>query len=228
MTIHKLALVLLFLLPALSFAQGPATRDSRPRPKGSPRAQWRPPPDESVDWDKVQKFFEENSPNRWAAFKIVIDDKSLSDEQRKRLKNLLVMRYRGIQFFANEGHHELLQLKKQQIRIEDDIFKIRQDLGKAAASSPEADKLKADLRARVEALVDSRMKEREERINRLQAVLQDETSALARFRENRENLIEELCQSELSGGPSGLLPDFPRHRAPNEETPPKRPRDDPK
>src|SRR5687767_9940232 len=116
------------------------------------------------DWEEAKANFRELSPLRAAAF-----DK-MSEDQQSFFKPLIIGRWRGMKWLERDP--ELFKNKENQIRVEDDIFGIKQKLAATPAESADAGKLKTDLGRKVEDLVDERMRERELRIERLQLLIE--------------------------------------------------------
>jgi hypothetical protein len=142
------------------------------------------------DWEEAKAHFREHSPLRAEAF-----DK-MSDEQKNFFKPLIIGRHRGIKWLSRD--QELLNNKLRQIRIEDDIFGVKQKLAGVPAKSEEAEKLTATLRKSVESLVDARMRERALRIDRLEMLIAEERELLEEDRVKREALIDKRMQDILA------------------------------
>src|SRR5688500_2819335 len=111
------------------------------------------------DWEEAKANFRELSPLRAAAF-----DK-MSEDQQNFFKPLIVGRWRGMKWLERDP--ELFKNKENQIRVEDDIFGIKQKLAATPAESADAGKLKPDPRKNAAVLVDARMRERALRIELL-------------------------------------------------------------
>lgn len=142
------------------------------------------------DWEEAKANFRELSPLRAAAF-----DK-MSEDQQNFFKPLIIGRWRGMKWLERDP--ELFKNKESQIRVEDDIFGIKQKLAAAPAESADASKLKIDLRKKVEVLVDERMRERELRIERLQMLIEEERELLKEDQFKRQALIDKRMQDILA------------------------------
>ena len=142
------------------------------------------------DWEEARAHFREHSPLRAEAF-----DK-MSEEQQNFFKPLIVGRYRGIKWLARDP--ELRKNKERQIRIEDDIFGVKQQLAGVVAGSEVGERLTAELRKSVEQLVDERMRERMMRIDRLEMLIAEERELLEEDRLKREGLVEKRLQDILA------------------------------
>lgn len=213
---------MLLLIAPLALAQEPTTqpiRKIRPdRGERAPEGQFdrdghdRPGPrmferrDEETDWSEVERFLETNSPNRWAAFK------NLAPEQQQRLRRFILPRIRVLL----RDDDEFMELRKQQIRIEDQMFGLVQQI----RSADQPDPLKEQLRETVRQLVELRMKERELRIARLRMAVQEETQRLQQDQQNMEQIVEQRMREQLAGEGNALVPEprkFPPRRGEGEE-----------
>jgi hypothetical protein len=176
------------------------------------------------DWEEAKANFRELSPLRAAAF-----DK-MSEDQQNFFKPLIIGRWRGMKWLERDP--ELRRNKEVQIRVEDDIFGIKQKLAAAPTESPDVTKLKTDLRKKVEVLVEERMRERELRIERLQMLIEEERELLKEDQFKREALIDKRMQDILAAEVPVIDPPQPPPGPPGDRRraapPEKRPDDAPK
>src|SRR5687768_14856391 len=96
---------------AVTEAQDRPTR----RPPGGVRGNTRPAVErmerqmsEQADWEEAQAFFKANSPNRWDEFQSLKDD-----VLRQRLRGMMLMRWRNMQWATREGNEEFLESRKK-------------------------------------------------------------------------------------------------------------------
>lgn len=212
MTLRPVALIsVLMLVCGLRAAEPP--RDSRPgppyrgyhgdRPDRSPRG---PGGEEPIDWNQVQKFMQANAPNRWAAYQ------KLPDEQKQKIRGLLIGRYRAIQRLEREGSRELIEIKEKQIKLEDELFRLNQE---RKAPGADAEKILAEMREKTRQWVETRFREREERLRRLKAIVEEETRRLQEDRANIEQHVNWRLEEELDDADDGHLPGNPRFGRPS-------------
>jgi len=187
-------------------------RDARPgppyrgyhgdKPDRSPRG---PGFEEPVDWNQVQKFIETNAPNRWAAYQ------KLPESEKQKLRGVLIGRYRAIQRLEREGSRELVEIKAKQMRIEDDLFRLNQE---RKAPGADTEGILAAMRERIRQWVELRFQEREQRIRRLQALIEEETRRLQEDKANIEELVKARLDEELEEADDARLPGNPRFGRP--------------
>lgn len=205
--------VLSVLVPAGALRAAEPPRDNRPgapyrgyhgdRPDRGPR---NPAAEEPIDWNQVQKFMQANAPNRWAAYQ------KLPEEQKLKLRGLLIGRYRAIQRLEREGSRELIQIKEKQIRLEDELFRLNQE---RKAPGANAEKIVAEMREKTRQWVETRFLEREERLRRLKAIVEEETKRLQEDRANIDQLINSRLEEELDEADDVRLPGNPRFGRPS-------------
>lgn len=209
MNVKPLIVLLLCVFAATAVVTGEPSRggdgDKGGRDKGDRHDRWdRERFREAMekDWEEALAHFREHSPRRAEAFAM------MSEEQQNFFKPLIVGRHRGIKWLSRDP--ELRENKERQIRIEDDIFAIKQKLAGVADRSEEAGKLKQELRKAVEALVDARMAERELRIERLEMLVMEERELLKEDKFKRQSLIEKRLEDILAAEVPVIDPPGPR------------------
>jgi hypothetical protein len=120
----------------------------------------------------------------------------MSEEQQRFFKPLIVARWHGMKWLSRDP--ELRKNKERQIRIEDDIFHIKQQLAARDPDDAQAKQLIAELRKVVEELVDARMAERELRIERLEMLIAEERELLKHDQFRRQSLVDKRMQDLLA------------------------------
>src|SRR5688500_9706967 len=104
--IAKYSLIVAALLSPLALLAQPSTRDRRPERR--PPFPERRFGDDAADWNEAQAFFKEHSPKRWKEWES-LDNPNL----KERLKNAMIMRWRGMQWAIREGNDEMRQSKEK-------------------------------------------------------------------------------------------------------------------
>lgn len=146
------------------------------------------PPGPEVKWSDVKEFFEANSPHRWA------DYEAMSDLKRRELRSWWIRSYTRLQMLKRQGE-ELYALRKQQIKLMDDLFQIRHDLHKPGA---DAEKVKRELRGKITDLVNLGIEERLKLIQKLESDLVREKADLDRDQQQTDKLIESMMEQQLN------------------------------
>jgi hypothetical protein len=204
--------LVLFLTAALPLAaawagEGPATPPANPggqRPgggfgggpggpggrggRGGPFMQYDP-----KTLDEALAFWEKETPFRYAAFKL------MDEEKKERVKGLIVHKYRSWNW---ERNPEIKDVKVKQIRTEDEIFKVKFQLDKLAAEAPEAQPLKKDLKAAVEALVGLELEERRLQLDDFEKVLREQRQELKDKLAKKADTVEERYEKFLNASMS--------------------------
>lgn len=189
---------LMGLMPVMALAEGPTSRPARGRKMQAER--WRALHDDPVDLEKVQAFVRENSPNRWKAFQ------SLPEGKREELRDRMGFFYRAVHALLRENDPFIVSNRKQQIRLEDEMFELRLRISADGAKPADVKENKKILREKVQRLVQLRMEERTHRLERLKVAVEDETKRLETDRANIDGLVEQRFQAELAAGPAADQP----------------------
>jgi hypothetical protein len=170
------------------------------RPSGAPKAKSMADRSEraerrfdsrAVDWNEAFQFFTQHSPLRAKAFE------EMPEKQQEKLRPLIMERYASIRP-TGKGDTALRTLREQQLETEDGIFGIKQSLDKPGVPAEAVERLKAKLRGKIKDLVESRMKERELRLARLETLLKKEREQLLADQEHKEQLLETRYQEVLN------------------------------
>ena len=206
--IKRIAVVAIFLWPALGWT-APATRPAEGSRMG-PRVS-RPPMLREPDWEQALKFFEKYSPNRFKAYN------SMDEGQKSKYRMAILSRYHSYSWLSRDNP-ELQQIKAREIGIEDNIFDLKRRLD-AAYSSAEKESLQEQLKKEVGELVELRIKERQERISRLEKIVTEEKARLEKDQQRKEQLVEKRYREILNAGEESAVPLRP---TPGPKGPPRR------
>jgi hypothetical protein len=130
---------------------------------------------------------------------------ALPQEKQERMRRLITVRYGGIGLIEKENP-KLFDLKVKEVQAEDKIFALKGEL----ADSPEkGDQIRADLRKKVEELVELRMEERKQRIERLKGQLEFEEKQLKDDQTKKEKMVEKQYEKVLDAPTLETMPDRP-------------------
>jgi hypothetical protein len=185
------------------------------------------------EWRQVAALFSEISPARWHVFEQVL----AKPGRRDRARRYLFARYNELRDLQKNSP-AAYQLKLQQVRFEDEIFRLDTAI-RVAASPADAETLRAELRDKVRERVNKDLADREQRLRQLQERLDREKAALEQVRkrsdltvENRSNNIRRLAERyrnwAAGKNPDGSTPanrnnpnrNIPRQPESNEPPPP--------
>jgi len=204
MKIRLLFLTLLGLVPAIAIAaatgnQAPSRpgggdgsargHGERPDRRSGGSAATRPDFDEE-EWKLAVEFYRQNAPNRWA----IIDPNLKAGGGRRWF---LVEGYRRVQWLS--GDHDMFSNAVDQIRLEDKIFGLAQELAKVreAKNQTEERRIKEDLRPSIAGLVDLQLQERRLRIERIRAGLKEEEGRVGEAAAERDRKVEEYLNETI-------------------------------
>jgi hypothetical protein len=209
-------LALAAALPLLSYAQQEPTA---PLPTPTPTSQpaddaklpppslWRGPgprmrapatePTEQ-ELQQVSAFMQQYSPNRWQAFQQLPRNGPL----RRGITRFVFGHWRRLQDLK-QMDPALYDLRLRQVQLEDQLFGLLTPLKTAAAREAK----RAELRPIVQEDVEIGLKERAQRIERLQTLLQREQEKLAADQKDRDAIVDRRVESLVKQGigfrPSG-------------------------
>jgi hypothetical protein len=181
------------------------------------RGQLEPTDDE---WAEVAVFMKEHSPQRWRMYQ------NAPEGHQGRLRGPIYSAWKTLTRLEREDK-EMYELRLKRLPIEDDIFALSGDIKKGGEKAPE---LRAQLRAKVAAFMDSRMEERKLRITRLQKSLKEEQQALTEFDSQRDRIVDNRTREVVTQGPGALRErsdrpdDAQRNAIPETEASPPSPR----
>jgi len=133
------------------------------------------------EWEYVDRFMNQWSPNRWAKFK------EIPDEGRKqRLRGFVAQRYRAMQELR-QNDPKVYDVRLQRLQIEDKIF----DLGwKLNHDADNVEQTRTALRAQLRLLIENRIQERTLRVAQLEGRLSTEKERLSEETTHKEKAIE--------------------------------------
>lgn len=131
--------------------------------------------------------------------------RALPQEKQERVRGLITARYGGIWLIETQNP-KLFDLKIKQVQAEDDIFGLK---GELAENPGKGDQIRAELRKKVEELVELRMDERKQRIERLKKQLGDEEKQLKEDQAKKEKMVEKQYERVLDAPTLETMPDRP-------------------
>lgn len=150
------------------------------------------------EWESALLFFKQHSPERMAALE------GLDNSRKRRFRPIIATRYESIQ--SLEGvNPELHQIKIRQLEIEDQIFALKREHNDVTPKSPEAQKLREQMRQVVAELIQSRVQERKVRINRIQKLLAQEQKKLVEDERRQEQMINRHTEAVLRSDDDPVL-----------------------
>lgn len=135
------------------------------------------------EWEETQVFMRQFAPRRQSAL-----DQMPEGEPKESVKKFMFARFRGLQSLQRRdpaGYEQRLA----QLRVEDQVFGIVSDWGKAAGET-DHQQLREALRTQVAQLVDLDLQERQRRVEALKRELEDQTAQLERDEKQRDALID--------------------------------------
>lgn len=200
MTMKRITLFAGLVLSVAAMAEpggrppGPPAPPSGRESGGRGPSGWHRPGEEPVSAEEVDAFMKETSPKRYEAMQ------KLSPEQQKKIRERAEMLYRMLKW-GSKNEPAMWEAKKQEIGLEDDLFALRmQLLRKDAPDAAEQKEIRDTMRAKVRKLVDMRLKERAERIEKLRKFLGDEEARLTQDQKNVDELVDTRLKEEIEAG----------------------------
>lgn len=136
------------------------------------------------EWRQTVALFSEISPARWRVYEQVL----AKPGRRERARRYLFARYNELRDLQ-KGAPNQYQAKIQQVKFEDEIFRLDTAI-RAAASPGEAETLRAELRDKVTERVNKDLSDREQRLRQLQERLDREKAALEQDRGRSDKIVE--------------------------------------
>jgi hypothetical protein len=174
------------------------------------------------EWEETQLFMRQFAPRRQSAL-----DQMPEGEPKESVKKFMFARYRGLQSLQRRDPAAYEQ-RLAQLRVEDQVFGIVSDWGKAAGEA-DHQQLREALRTQVAQLVDLDLQERQRRVEALKRELADQSAQLERDEKQRDALIEKRVSrfAEWAGrwavrrkqGEAEKQVATPEGRRPKEESP---------
>ncbi len=181
-------LTVLCLAPVVAMA-GSTAPSAEPNRSRFPR---RAETGRDIDFEQAIEFFKLHAPQRYAAFM------AMTDEQKERAKPAIIDRFRAFDRLTRENAG-LRELKVQQLKLEDEVFTIKQRLDALPETLPlKRKELQDELRRKVTELVEARIKERSDRIENLESLLKQEKARLQADLKQKDKLIETRYQQALT------------------------------
>lgn len=184
-------------------AQENQSTAARPRNNAAKPANAPPTVEEEA---KTAQFMEKYAPERFKVFKA-----SREGPAKKQFGQFLINRWRRLEELRTR-QPDLYQVRVDAIRLDDDIFTICRQMKKA--NTADKQKLLAELRGKVGELVDNGLKERQIRIDQLQAQLKKQNDLLEADSSQREEMIARRYRQISTQGVAGAR----LGNSPNKET----------
>lgn len=218
---HHGLLIAAVLGVVLAGGLSPAIAQDGPNPKGgdaprqpqSPRGEHRqrdgeggggggggPRRPSAEEWKAIEEFASQHSPNRLAFLKSTADQNT---REYRFAQGFIVARYRGLEAMR-ESEPDLYAKRVDALELEDRIFGQVQK-GAAAADAPKEQK--DALREDMVKWVALNLEEREERIARMAAMLDDQRQKLESDKADQEQLVDRKMSDVERDGIKGLMPD---------------------
>ena len=144
---------------------------------------------------KTAQVMEQYAPERFKVFKA-----SREGPAKKQFGQFLINRWRRLEELRTR-QPELYKVRVEAIRLDDDIFTICRKMKKA--NTADKQKLLAELKEKVGDLVDNGLKERQIRIDQLQAQLKKQNDLLKADSSQREELIARRYHQISTQGVAG-------------------------
>jgi hypothetical protein len=157
-----------------------------------------PGPPTEEEWREAAASMQALAPNAWARFLDIPEHEPFRRVYQRRI----VDRFQELERLK-ERNRDQYDGEVEQLRIEDDIFGIAARLREAEGDA--AERLKADLRERVERLIDLRISNREMRIARLSKQLDNERRKLEGDKANKPQAVQKKYDWILSRAGGGLF-----------------------
>jgi len=165
--------------------------------EGSERRPWRrrDPVDDEASWDAAQAFFREYSPNRFAMF----DDLPEDNPRRGHIRRFVTGRYLMMQELKKRDE-KLYDTRLKQIQLEDTIFDLVRQVNSTELNDEERETARKELRQNVVLWVDASLAERKLRLEKLEAMIEQEKLKLDKDEQARDALIEKRYNRAMSAG----------------------------
>jgi hypothetical protein len=156
-------------------------------------------PPTQAEWEESLPFLKEHSPKRLEAIN------NMPDERRSkwRLMGFLAKQYQNIQRIKQDDG-ELAQIVTNRMELEDAVYGLVaqfRDAKRGGETGKQAE-MRREIHQKVTELVDTNIKERRERIARLQRTLKQESERLADDEKSRDSLVDKRVQSLIDGQPA--------------------------
>ena len=157
------------------------------------------PPDED-EWLEASESMKKLAPNAWARFLEIPEHAPFRPAFQRRI----VDRYQELDRLKKRNEDQY-QSEVKQIQVEDDIFGLAAQLRGADATT--AERVKADIRQKVEELIELRIANRERRIERLAQQLNKERGKLESDKKDKPATVQRKYDEILSraGANGGLF-----------------------
>lgn len=143
------------------------------------------PPADAEEWEEISTFARQNFPNRWAQFEAVVKLRGADAPIVDNLKERMTSRYRTLQR-VQQTMPALYDAAVRQGKLEDDAWAASVE----ARKRPKDSAVQKKLREKIAALVKDVLQERQDRIDALKTMLQDEQDRLENDQKNVDSLIE--------------------------------------
>jgi hypothetical protein len=158
-------------------------RDGGQRPP--PSAPMQPPPT-TQERDEVIEFFRTNMKTRMFAF----DQMPEGRPAKNRMLQMMTERYRRLQRIKADDP-VVYDLMVSQMSLQDDALSIMRDQRNPNIDAAKRDELEQQLRDKVKQLIDVTLKERRQRVERLEKMLQEQKARLEQDEANPGALIDQ-------------------------------------
>ena len=202
------AVMVVAVAPTLLAQPGPPTRTER----GEGTPPWRRGESEPFQpargyggdmptdqqWEEVSAFMAEHSQRRWTSIQSLADD-------RAPLRRRVWGRYLAMQQMRKDNPR-LYETRLQQLRLEDKVFGLVEDY-RLSSSVDERDKLRAQIRQSVAAWIGKGLDERQQRLDRLEQMIQQERDRLQDDRKRADAMVDERMEKVLVQGADALHPE---------------------
>lgn len=156
------------------------------------------------EWAQISAFMEEHSPVR---LKFIND---LPDGPRKNMMQSFAARTFHTYQQAQANNPKLAAILVNRVELEDQVFDLAGQVRRADPAGRDA--LEQDLRQKISDLVDTNIKERQLRIDSLEATLSSEQMRLAEDKKQREKLVDQKFNAVMQEAKKLLPRDEPRIR----------------
>jgi hypothetical protein len=142
-------------------------------------------PADAEEWEEIAIFARQNFPNRWAQFEAVQKQRGEDSQVVQNLKERMTARYRTLQR-VQQTMPNLYDAAVRQGKLEDDAWAASVE----ARRKPKDQAVQKKLREKIGALVKDVLQERQDRIDGLKTMLQDEQERLENDQKNLDGLID--------------------------------------
>jgi hypothetical protein len=190
------AAVLIFIGGRVNRASAPASSTTAPNSLEPRRPRFFRSRDAIEEqWPDAAQFLAENAPHYLDAIRSL--SKSLPEEKVFRLHAAVVNRYQILRRMR-EHYPELFAARIQQLQLFDKLFDTHQQF--VAASGPQKEKLKGEMKEEIGELVDNSIKDRRLRINQLRQMLGKLDARVERETKDRDMAVESHLRRVLERG----------------------------